>query len=620
MQTNKQTAAADPLFPSVPSDYYARMEAVLDALPVKSRSTVRIPKKRRLWILAAALAALLAVGTAVAVSMSTKEQLQDVVEQRIEASDDERYEKARALAAERIDEEGYPHLIPLEGIAQLDGVLLNLVSIQIEGDEAELCYTLESDSVGFVDVLNDPEYRESKRTQQILSEYDTFCALGEDACDFTLRVSETDYPAYHGDTPSAAGFDKETGVCTTRFLNFPRKLENGTNLVFSGKLYRYDKDGVRLGEIGTFSVPFVYNYTAELRELEIQKMAQAYMEVADARDAETHDSLTGVLADAARLDTVVGLTTYLDAAVDEQGILLGLTERYKGLGWIDYSYFCMDGYDVADDEIACEFSPDKESQTKLLRLPYYADRSYLPDVVTIGCVRSFNKMIPLQPEGWMHSDEFDDYVFVFRCNLKTGEVTLPKDEQERDAWFTPHQFPIDGDDWVYSFKGRYDARNIEDVSMTQNGTDVQIRRVAFTQDGRLCIVYRVDNLACEVIAWETVPKTVRINGVEVKADQESGVRGFHMEDERIAEFLDTYDMSKTRGLTNWWELKLPKRRDMYDGPITIEIEGWDLYDLNKQGERELVGTFGFTFTIPVDDASYGLMSAGNFMNLRENPR
>ena len=53
-----------------------------------------------------------------------------------------------------------------------------------------------------------------------------------------------------------------------------------------------------------------------------------------------------------------------------------------------------------------------------------------------------------------------------------------------------------------------------------------------------------------------------------------------------------------------WCKTTPTRRDMYDGPITIQIKDWDLYDLNAQGEREFVGTFSFTFTIPSDGSAY----------------
>ena len=618
MQTESNNAYRnDPLFPPVPKGYHERMEQVLEALPVDEKHTVCVPKKRGIILLAAAIAALLAVGTAVAVSMSTREQLNEVVEQRIEQSDDERYQKARELAISRIDADGYPHVIPLEGTAELDGVTLKLVSIEVCGYEANLRYTLESDTVGFVPALSDPDFREDREIQKTVAAFDTLCAYGEDACGFVLNVEGVDYHAYHGDSVAASGMDHD-GVCTVRFLNFPWKLENGTHLTFSGTLYRCDTEGTRLSEIGSFSIPFVYNYTAELREAEIDGMAREYMKYADQRDAAVHDTLSGLPENATRIDAVAGKTTYLDVSADEEGVLLGLEQRFTETGWIDYTYFCMNGYDVAEEELANEIAPDKQSATKLLRLPYYADRQYIGDVVTIGCVRSINKLIPLEPEGWMNSDEYEDTVFVFRYNLLTGEVTLPKDDAERDAWFTPHTFPMDNGDQVYSFKGRYDVWDVEDVSDTQNGTTVRIGRVAFTPDGELCIVYRAENLACEVIAWETLPKAVTIDGVEVKARRFLEEDGFRLADDRIAEILNTYDMSKTRWITDCWNMKLPKRRDMYDGPITIEIKDWDLYDLNKQGEREYVGTFSFTFTIPVDDASYRMMSAGSFTNLNEH--
>ena len=472
-------------------------------------------------------------------------------------------------------------MIPLEGTAELDGVTLKLVSIEVYGYEANLRYTLESDTIGFVPALSDPDMREDRGIQKTVAAFDTLCAYGEDACGFVLNVEGVDYHAYHGDSVAASGMGHD-GVCTVRFLEFPWKLENGTHLTFSGTLYRCDTQGKRLSEIGSFAIPFVYNYTAELREAEIDAMARAYMEFADQRDAAVHDTLSGLPENATRIDAVAGKTTYLDVSADEEGVLLGLEERFTEIGWIDYTYFCMNGYDVAEEELANEIAPDQQSATKLLRLPYYADRQYIGDVVTIGCVRSINKLIPLEPEGWMNSDEYEDTVFVFR------------------------------------FKGRYDVWDVEDVSDTQNGTTVRIGRVAFTPDGELCIVYRAENLACEVIAWETLPKAVTIDGVEVKAHRFLEEDGFRLADDRITEIINTYDMSRTRWITDCWDMKLPKRRDMYDGPITIEIKDWELYDLNKQGEREYVGTFSFTFTVPVDDASYRMMSAGSFTNLNEH--
>ena len=137
MQTDTNDAYRnDPLFPPVPKGYHERMEQVLEALPVDEKHTVRVPKKRGIILLAAAVAALLAVGTAVAVSMSTREQLNEVVEQRIEQSDDERYQKARELAMSRVDADGYPHVIPLEGSADLGDVTPEHYNVAIPREEA----------------------------------------------------------------------------------------------------------------------------------------------------------------------------------------------------------------------------------------------------------------------------------------------------------------------------------------------------------------------------------------------------------------------------------------------------------------------------------------------------
>lgn len=64
------------VLPPIPENYYKRMHAVLDALPVESRS-LRVPIKRRTVILIAALIALLTIGTALAVSISLIQSMRD---------------------------------------------------------------------------------------------------------------------------------------------------------------------------------------------------------------------------------------------------------------------------------------------------------------------------------------------------------------------------------------------------------------------------------------------------------------------------------------------------------------------------------------------------------------
>ena len=141
----------------------------------------------------------------------------------------------------------------------------------------------------------------------------------------------------------------------------------------------------------------------------------------------------------------------------------------------------------------------------------------------------------------------------------------------------------------------------ETEKQEQSGVPVCIRRVAFCDDGTMEIFYQAENLSCEVMAWETFPEEVLLNGepapryVLCACDYEW--QPLRLTDDRFAEFLDTYRMDKTRWIIDSWKVVPAKRFDMYDGPITIEIRNWKLYDLNERGEREYVGTYNFTFTV-----------------------
>lgn len=600
MQTDKYNAGNDPLFPSAPASYYTRMEGVLDALPVKEHTVVRFPKKRGIWLLAAALVALLAVGTAVAVSMNTKQQLQAAVENRIDTDDEERYAEAREIAIDRITNGVWERPIPLDASVTVGDVTLTLKEIEVNGGEATLILKPESEQTGMVVTLDDEEFRNDPHTQRIIDAHGQLCAFGVDAKDFRLTVDSTDYAPYIVDDTAAWYTENDAFYMT--FHDMPRTVENGTAFALSGTLYRCDKDGNRIGEIGTFSVPFVYDYTDEMREADIQQLTEDILAINDRVDSITQEQLAALPEQATPLEVDVGMTTYHDVASDGQGILLGLTERFTETGWYAYSYFCMDGYFITDEILAEEFSPDETAGTMLVRLPYYADRSYLPDELTIACVRMIGKLTPMEPEGFSGPDTWETSTFVFRYNRKTGAVTLPKDDAERDAWFTPQTLNITTTS-LNPFYDIYEAIPVSNVSETQNGTTVSIDTVAFTADGKLLIYYSADHLACEVMAWETLPKAIRINGETVQAvgfDPD----GYHMDDEEIADILETYDMQKVRFIRDSWTVRPPMRRDMYDGPITVEIEDWDLYDLNAQGEREFVGTYSFTFTIPSDGMAY----------------
>ncbi len=578
----------------------------------RERSGGFVIKKRTLAILIAAAVMVLAIGTAVAVGVSTIGRMKENNELRIEMTEDERYQEARAEAIRRMNSVVWDYPVPIDETVMLDDITLTLRQVSVDdANELDLSFAAVSDKTGMI-ITFDPSFLDGDlQTQRILDTYDTFCAVGTDAVDFRLEIDGTAYAPYiWDDDPVAAGYDKDDAFAM-QFHDLP-KIENGTKMTLFGTLYRYDKQGGRTGEIGSFRIPFVYDFTDEMREAEIDRLTRMIMEETEKSDAVQQAALSPLPEEATPLEKTVAFTTFHDVAADEDGILLGFTNnwtgKYGGEGSSAFQYFCIDGYLVKEERVAVTWAEDYHCETNLMRLPFYVNRKHMNDVVTVACVELSGRYTKAPDgEGWTAPEEYEEEVFVFRYDLNTGEVTLPKDDAERDAWYTPiaSNRTEEAIREVISHS-RYDVIDVEGVSDEQNGVPVSIRRIAFGQDGSLSICYCAKNLACEVMIWETYPKEILLNGEKAERtfnkDWNWTEEPFRLSDEQIADIIGTYSMEKTRHITHDLSLKAPARLDMYDGPITVEIKDWDVYDLNKQGERELVGTYSFIFTVDPADA------------------
>ena len=583
------------------------------------QKTVRLPIRRRtLAILIAAAVLVLAIGTAAAVgiSNSTAGQMKEASEERLQQTEDERYQSAREFAEYIVDTTKYD--TPIDGSAEVGDLKLSLVSALNDPQDLWIDFTLESETTGVV-LTFDRDYLEGEppAATEILSGYETFCAIGTDACDFRLTYDGTDYtPYYRDDDPNGASIGEHFNY-TLMFKTLPNVLPNGAELTLSGTLYRYDRDGNRIGEIGTFSIPFRYEETEEMREARIEEETQKILEHSLENDEYRHDLVANLPDEATRLDAALGDVTITDVAASEEGLLIGVRYRTEGNYLTDRQMltFFMNGYYVKSDMYGMteEQQPDGTwMMTVLMRLPYYADREFLTDTLTVGCERSKKESEStkdIDAQGNIYDRVFppiEEIHFVFRYDLKTGAITLPQNDTERDAWFEKPILATSFDDPIPAFEERGRAINVENVSDEQNGTTVTIRRVQFREDGTVRIIYRADHLAAEGISWETFPEEVLLNGVKAERYREKNMyweqQDFHVSDEAIQDMLDTYSMERNRRDDNEWELISPMRLDMYDGPITVEIKNWQLFDLNKQGERVLIGTFSFTFTVDPADA------------------
>lgn len=579
---------------------------IKEAAPHK---TIRLPIKRRTFaILVAAVIMVLAIGTAAAVGISTMARLRDKtkarVEERQQMTEDERYLEARAEAEKwySVDDEGHHpiYVVRLTESATMQDVTLTLKDIAEvstnDRDERilELHFMPESELTGMVTTF-DPEEIDFFNEASIFAEYDTFCEISEDARDFSLSFNGKTYSAYG----IAVQYDNEDCY----HLDFvipdyvmPDEVPFGIEMTLSGTLERRDQDGAYIGEIGTFSIPFVYDYTDEMREADIEEYAQQLMHDQKIFDQLDADAVSAPLPEeATELNQTVGIITYHDVTADEQGIYLGLTIDYGPINddkneimYYD-DYYSIDGYTVLSESVLGEWVYDPEqSFTGVFRLPYYTARENIGDEVTVACVCTL----------LMHDEWQEPCPLVFRYNLKTGKVTLPKDDAERDAWFIP---PMERNG-----NRSYEVISIKDVSETQSGVSVTIDEVAFDSWGLLHIYYHADNLACAYLTEyaETCPVEYRINdAIAVQYWREDDSGSMHWVSEfDIEDYIAGGEIQKTHTAKGEWIVILPQSYESYDGPITIEIRDWKLYDLNEKGERVLVGTYNFTFTVEPKDA------------------
>lgn len=570
--------------------------------------TVRIAtgfrmKRRTFAAIFVAAVLVLTIGTAVAVGVSTVGRMKENTEQRLESTEAERYRDARVKAEQLVDDASYPHMVPLTETATVQDVSIALKTVEWDGDELLLTFWANSEQTGLVLEFANEFLQTDVHTQKILASYDAFCEIGMDARAFRLTFGGADYtPYYTDDFPVAAGYD-ENNDYVIRFFDLP-EIPYGTQLTLSGTLYRCNEKGERLAEMGAFSIPFVFDYTAQMREADIERETQKILGMERTRDETQQANLDRLPEEAVQFEQTVGFTTFHDVTASENGILLGLTNTFGGEGMERFQYFCMNGYRVAEEELACEWDETLNRRTSVMLLPYYAQRQYLDSVLTIACV-DISGQSTKTDDGWLMPDEYRQEVFVFRYDLNTGKVTLPKDDTERADWFTPR--PLNTSNHALD-PIRLESSVIDVVTdkQEQNGVAVCISRAAFNEDGTLDIFYQVENVASEVVAWETFPEEVRINGEPAPRyifnAWDFNWKPFRLSDEQIAELLDIYSMEKIRWGIDSWKVVPAKRLDMYDGPITIEVLNWELYDLNKQGEREYIGRFSFTFTVDPADA------------------
>ena len=109
-------------------------------------------KRHALIAVLAAAVLVLAIGTAVAVGVSTVGRMKDRNEARMEMTDDARYEQARAEAIRRMNSIVWEYAVPLNETVTLDDVTLTLLEASYEDvtGNLKLTFAAKSEQTGMV--------------------------------------------------------------------------------------------------------------------------------------------------------------------------------------------------------------------------------------------------------------------------------------------------------------------------------------------------------------------------------------------------------------------------------------------------------------------------------------
>ncbi len=515
------------------------------AFALDTHCAVRPVRRRASVVLLVAVAFLLTACAAVAAYRGAMRRAKDKAREQSElpqaavaeiAEDTLRQERGQDMAlADRV-------VIPVSGEARMADATLTLTGLeQVFGYNADreialtyvyIHFDVESSKVRFM-VSLDAEETAAVPADAALG------VLGLDSGGFTLTADGQNCPIYQSTTGEPPIYRTEQGDFCARFIS-DRPIEAGVPLCFAGTLHAYDGAGNIVGELGAFSVSFAYDRAAF--DACIQQKIDRYGDVLAQEYRQN----------AARLD-----------AVPENAVPVGLS---------------VDGLtveDVAWRDDLLYLGLRREGTREALRaqaVDVYID-GYLVPSETVGAL------------VWEDASAATD---IRQAKLPIALERMPADGREAEAWLSAQR------------RAESDGRNAAHAYavhavQTINGTSLTITRIRFAEDGTVEVGYRVENVACETMAWETEPAVTihgRLAGSVLSVP--SGRDGFTVD---IADFMHGRTLQKNRFLDGAWYAYGLERISELPEAFRVDI-AFDLYDLNLRGERTLVGTY--RFSVPID--------------------
>lgn len=337
----------------------------------------------------------------------------------------------------------------------------------------------------------------------------------------------------------------------------------------------------------------------------------------DDEAADNNEALKQLPDDMTALDITQDEYTFTDAQATKDGFLLGQTRVTYGA---DAAVFYMDGYRLEGEPISDIFTSDQSRPRQdvawevayygtfesVMCYPWYAPVEELPETVLIAVLRDAGTKQRTRSdingyyEGDMITYEWNAVELLLRVNPRTGEITLPKDDAEREAWRTE------------TLRLAEDGRNYDYIaalsgSQTINGVTVELEQIRIMPNqGIAYIECELDGLYYPGHLAKCL-MGVSVNGLRQSTKQAEALMAQYIafSAEQAQVWVDSYGGWQIHNDWSYgqsFDLDVP--RSTWKQDFTIRLI-WDVYDRDENWNSVYIGSFDLSATVKQDDIISG---------------
>ncbi len=585
--------------PEFKNRLYARIDQESRALASTPRTHKPMFSRKRKALLIFIAAALLLLSACAAYAVYWSSTLRAKEYTQSEQATDDRLALATRMADESIS--GTTFFSSIEGTAEVDGISFALVGVCFYPNETP-------PEVHLAFNANDTKTNDNSRLVDF---------------DYVLTVGGKEYPAYAKADGTARALPAIALADTTMlgaeyetwFRIDDQAIESGMPMTLSCTLFDWADDGQRGELLGNFSLDFVYTVPTEQIAQERERLIEKNLAYLETQAQDQSEALASLPDEMTQLNITQEEYTFNDVQVSKDGLLLGVTRVTDGS---DAAVFYMDGYRLEAEPVSHIFTPDttrpqlhlmpwEEVQyfgtyESVLEYPWYAPLNELPETVLIAVLRNegSHRMAKGDDENDPITYSWNEVALLFRVNPRTGEVTLPKDDAEREAWRAE------------TLRLAEDGRNNDHIAnlngtQTINGVTISLLQLYVKPNSDLVYIYCMVDGMYYPGALSRDLMHLTINGVEQDTtdaeERISQYAGFSKE--RADEWVKSYGGWQIHN--DWiagqeFEIRIP--RSAWEDDLTIRLQ-MDVYDRDENWNRVFIGSFDLSATVKKDDIISG---------------